>query len=243
MRTLILFIGAVLILVSCKKENSLAKVNSDFSLGDTLLKVNENLVIKNLSDSISVSYKWDFGDGLSSYDKNPTHCYLKPGKYAVKLLVSNNSGISDSTSINIRVGISYVYEIVINSLDQNTGYPDFHVWDQGTTEEEASPDVFIRINEYNGSTLFESETINNIDFKSLPLSIEVPNVKIHFETNEGVETEISINDKDDSVSEQIVSNLWSGANRTSNIYDHVSHTGVFNYGFYDNSYTVKYKIN
>ena len=64
MKTLILLISLVLILASCQKENYSNNLKSDFSLGDTLLKVNENLVIKNLSDSISVTYKWDFGDGI-----------------------------------------------------------------------------------------------------------------------------------------------------------------------------------
>jgi hypothetical protein len=237
MKTLILLIGSFLILVSCQKENGIIKVSSEFSLGDTLLKVNENLVIMNLSDSISVSYKWDFGDGFSSYEKNPEHHYLQPGKYDVKLIISDNFGNSDSTSLRVRVGEYFVYEIIINSLDQNTGYPDYRNWDEGN-----SPDVLVRINEYNGSTLFESETINNIDFNSLPLSIAVPDVKIHYETINGVDTEISINDMDDSTSEQMFSNLWSGANQTGIIYEKVNHTGKFTYGFYGNSYTVKYKI-
>ena len=243
MKTLILLIGSVLILFSCQKENDMKTVISDFSLKDTLLKVNENLAILNLSDSVSVTYNWDFGDGISSYERNPEHHYLKPGQYVIKLIISDNSGNSDNTFKPVRVGECFVYEIVINSLGKNTGYPDFRNWDEGNIGGEALPDVFIRINEYNGSTLFESETINNIDFNIIPLSIAVPDVKIHYETNEGVETEISINDRDGSVSEQMFSNLWSGANRSNFIYDQVNHTGAFTYSFSNNnSYTVKYKI-
>ena len=90
--------------------------------------------------------------------------------------------------------------------------------------------------------MFESETINNFEFNSLPVSILVSDVKIHFETNDEINTEISINDKDGSDSEQMISNLWSGANRTNSIYDKNNHTGTFTYGFSYSSYTVKYRI-
>ena len=200
MKTLILLISLVLILASCQKENYFNNLKSDFSLGDTLLKVNENLVIKNLSDSISVTYNWDFGDGISSYKRNPEHHYLKPGKYVIKLEISDNSGYSDSSSQLVRVGECSVYEIIINLLDINSGYPDYRNWDEGELGVEALPDVFIRINEYNESPLFESETINNFEFNSLPVSYLVSDVKIHFETNDEINTEISINDRDGSVS-------------------------------------------
>ena len=242
MKTLILLICSVLILASCHKENDSDNLDSDFSLGDTLLKVNENLVIKNLSDSLSVTYKWDFGDGSSSYVRNPAHHYLKPGQYVIELVTSDKSGNSARASQLVRVGECYVYEIIINLLDINTNHPDYRNWDDGNIGGEASPDVFIRINEYNGSPLFESETINNFDFKSIPLSISVSDVKIHFETDEGIETEISINDKDGSVSEQMISNLWSGANRSNSIYEQTNHVGTFTYGINNSSYTVKYKI-
>ncbi len=50
------------------------------------------------------SWFWTFGDGSSSILKNPTHDFLSPGTYNVKLIVYNNAaGCSDSitTSINI----------------------------------------------------------------------------------------------------------------------------------------------
>lgn len=39
---------------------------------------------------------WDFGDGSTSTDQNPKHTYFQPGKYAVTLAVSGQSGASDS---------------------------------------------------------------------------------------------------------------------------------------------------
>ncbi|WP_410985671.1 collagenase ColA [Bacillus cereus] len=39
-----------------------------------------------------VSYLWDFGDGTTSTEANPTHVYGKEGTYTVKLTVKDNKG-------------------------------------------------------------------------------------------------------------------------------------------------------
>ena len=44
-------------------------------------------------------YKWDFGDGGTSTDKNPSHTYQVAGTYSVKLVVSNSAG-SDSLTLD-----------------------------------------------------------------------------------------------------------------------------------------------
>lgn len=43
------------------------------------------------------SYAWDFGDGTTSTDKNPTHLYAAVGKYTVKLTVTNEVGSQQKT--------------------------------------------------------------------------------------------------------------------------------------------------
>ena len=43
------------------------------------------------------SWYWDFGDGDSSYEQNPTHIYTEPGNYTVIFTVSDD--ISNSSSI------------------------------------------------------------------------------------------------------------------------------------------------
>lgn len=48
-------------------------------------------------------WTWNFGDGSSSYETNPTHTY-HPGSYTVTLTLSNNQGSNTSTKTNyIRV--------------------------------------------------------------------------------------------------------------------------------------------
>ncbi len=42
------------------------------------------------------AWNWDFGDGTSATNQNPSHLYASPGKYAVTLTVSNSLGCTTS---------------------------------------------------------------------------------------------------------------------------------------------------
>ena len=63
------------------------------------------------------TYKWDFGDGAISYDVNPTHTYVKDGKYTVKLTIArpglNDTSITKKDYISIKrtLKITYVSQI------------------------------------------------------------------------------------------------------------------------------------
>ncbi len=43
------------------------------------------------------SYAWDFGDGNTSTEREPTHTYAAEGTYTVKLTVTNSAGSNEST--------------------------------------------------------------------------------------------------------------------------------------------------
>ncbi|MFT6098818.1 MAG: chitinase [Arenicella sp.] len=55
------------------------------------------------SDGSIVSYAWDFGDGGSSTDQNPSHSYGAIGNFTVSLTVVDNNGAStsDTTSASV----------------------------------------------------------------------------------------------------------------------------------------------
>jgi PKD repeat protein len=59
------------------------------------------------STGVHTSYKWSFGDGTSSTEKNPVHKYTKVGNYTVSLTVSNAVGNNTTTKSNY---------IVVNAL-------------------------------------------------------------------------------------------------------------------------------
>ncbi len=70
-----------------------ANFNASYGISCRSLKVN----FTNLSSN-ALSYSWYFGDDSTSIKSNPSHNYLKPGKYSVKLVAksSNGCGVVDS---------------------------------------------------------------------------------------------------------------------------------------------------
>jgi PKD repeat protein len=64
-----------------------------------------------------ISYNWDFGDGTTSNQQNPSHSYTTPGNYAVSL----QAGVTGCTSMiayNVNVYSSPVAAFNVNDPDQ-----------------------------------------------------------------------------------------------------------------------------
>lgn len=75
------------VMLKAKTERYVPKANFSFVPGCT----NNSVQFTNSSDSTkgTLRYRWDFGDGTSSTDKNPTHTYATSGRHKVSLQVSN----------------------------------------------------------------------------------------------------------------------------------------------------------
>jgi len=58
----------------------------------------------NTSLNSPVSYDWDFGDGSTSNEKNPSHEYSGMGFFTVRLVCTNTDGDSEPLVMNIGVG-------------------------------------------------------------------------------------------------------------------------------------------
>jgi PKD repeat protein len=101
-------IASVLFFVQCKKDPfkswtfyvdaapplEIVSVNSIIKDCEPPYPVTYNQETKNLLGT--VTYFWDFGDGNTSTDQNPTHIYQVPGDYSVMFVVSNE--ISSDTA-------------------------------------------------------------------------------------------------------------------------------------------------
>ena len=51
--------------------------------------------------STATNYSWDFGDGNTSIDENPTHIYTAPGVYQV-MLSADNDNVGQCTEVTSR---------------------------------------------------------------------------------------------------------------------------------------------
>jgi PKD repeat protein len=68
-----------------------------------------------------VSWAWEFGDGGSSSDRDPSHVYAQPGLYAVKLTVTTNTGQVGTTQIIYNALAPLAADFVFSPLDPTVG--------------------------------------------------------------------------------------------------------------------------
>ncbi|MEE9201986.1 MAG: PKD domain-containing protein, partial [Dehalococcoidia bacterium] len=69
------------------------------------------------SQGTVTSWQWDFGDGASSTEQNPTHEYTKAGSHTVRLTVSGPGGSNVTTLTQaIKVSPGPLTEVMVNPL-------------------------------------------------------------------------------------------------------------------------------
>jgi glucose/arabinose dehydrogenase len=56
------------------------------------------------SNGTPITYAWDFGDGATSTDANPTHTYTQNGRFTATLTVRDGAGLSDSKTVTVLPG-------------------------------------------------------------------------------------------------------------------------------------------
>lgn len=54
-------------------------------------------------DGTVASYSWDFGDGTTGSGSRPAHTYARFGVYTVSLTVTDNDGLTGTTSLGVRI--------------------------------------------------------------------------------------------------------------------------------------------
>lgn len=84
-------------------EADLEEPTADFSFTPSHPGPGDEVQFRDESMGEPTIWMWDFGDGQTSNEENPTHTFTNPGSKAVTLVVSNASG-SSSVSKVVRVG-------------------------------------------------------------------------------------------------------------------------------------------
>lgn len=98
------------------------------------------------------SWLWNFGDGGTSTDQNPTHTYNTPGTYTVSLRVSNAYGSDTETKdnfIQVNPGPSGVYRYYLPYITTNEFYTTWLGLSNCSTTREAN--VAITFYDENGN--------------------------------------------------------------------------------------------
>ncbi|MCK9580972.1 MAG: PKD domain-containing protein [Methanoregula sp.] len=142
-----------------------------------------NVQFTDKSTGLPTAWTWDFGDGASSTEQNPSHTYSSFGIYTVTLTATNNDG-SDSVSKRdyIITTLAPVAEFkadrqvgkapfIVTFTDLSKGDPISWSWDlgDGTSSSEQNPrhiymnegsyDVSLTVtNQYGSDTMFKSGT-------------------------------------------------------------------------------------
>ncbi|MEZ4811547.1 MAG: PKD domain-containing protein [Allomuricauda sp.] len=120
MRTSLKIISLLFILfcASCSKESSNKEPEgiACFEIGSANVEVGELVEVSNCSID-AISYEFDFGNGKTSTEANPSISYEFPGEYTIKLKITSPDGKIKSTSIIVNVNPidnNYIHPPLIN---------------------------------------------------------------------------------------------------------------------------------
>jgi PKD repeat protein len=148
---------------------------ADFTVTSTNVGINNEIVFTNTSTGNN-TYSWDFGDGASSTEVNPTHTYTTQGTYTVTLTATNDCG-TDTKTEPFTVTLSYcevsvennlelgIYKVIFGSIDNDSGFDTVDGYNdftnistnvvQGTTE-----DLSVSIDTFGSNTFYTSVWID-----------------------------------------------------------------------------------
>ena len=97
----------LLLMVSCQEKDSVnVKPVAAFKLEVATIEVGQSVYFTDLSfdeDGEVVKWQWDFGNGTSSEDKEPSTVYNEAGEFLVVLTVWDNNGVQNANVFDKKI--------------------------------------------------------------------------------------------------------------------------------------------
>jgi gliding motility-associated-like protein len=75
----------------------------------------------------ATSISWNFGDGVSTTQTNPTHCYVNSGDFTPTLIATNPIGCSDTLSVNHQIHVYPIPEAIIGATPMHTDINNMNI--------------------------------------------------------------------------------------------------------------------
>lgn len=80
-----------------------SSLNADFAYFPTNPVTNQAVSFQDTSSGSPTGWSWNFGDGATSMDRNPSHAYAAAGTYTVGLTVTGGGGLANSQTKRVTV--------------------------------------------------------------------------------------------------------------------------------------------
>jgi len=146
-------LSAIVIILASACERS---PEASFHVTNTVVDVYENVYFTNTSYNADF-FRWDFGDGNTSADENPTHTYANVGTYAVSL-TATYINCNDVASHDVSIPLVGIHSYSDENFEAVTLFPN-----------PTSGLINIRLNELINGTLFV--TVYNTIGKAIHSSV------------------------------------------------------------------------
>lgn len=154
----LLFVALVLV-IGCSKDDPAPLAVADFTFSDDAkfapLKIQFQAQTEN-----AIKVEWDFGDGNTSTDPNPSHIYTKGGTYQVRLDVFNSEDKKDTKTKSLVVLNAptkfRIDKITVTSIPFDNNGSNWDLLD--------GPDVYLTVGAFS-TTIYYDNVLTN----SLPL--------------------------------------------------------------------------
>lgn len=126
MKKQLVIVGLVVLLLAvglsgCNELDSLPTITvfASKDIGYEPLEV--SFTLDSDSDESIQSYYWNFGDGSTSVEQNPTHVFEEDGSYAVQVMVTDDNGkiVTEITYISVMKSIELNIKSIYGRFENN----------------------------------------------------------------------------------------------------------------------------